>query len=419
MSDPLAPPAASTGPAGGWVARNLPALAYRDFRLLWAGVLFASGGLWVQNVTVGWLVYTLTGSSVLLGLLNGIGVIPWLFVSPVAGAMADRIDRRFLLLGASAVLVTAALIIGALTATGHVEVWHLYVFVLVSGCAWSVDQPVRQAMVGSSVPREVIANAVALNSAGFNLSRIVGPGVAGLMIAFLGAGGNFFVQAAAFAGVGLTVWAMASAPPRRGAAAQSVLSNMKAGFRWVWGNAPARMLMMLALTPFFLGFPFLSLMPIFAEDVLKIGPSGLGLLLAANGVGALSGAMLMAAVGPKRRRGPFLMAMLGCMGVSLVAFSLMDSLPVALLCLVVVGVCQMCYAATNMTRLQLLVPDEYRGRAMSIFMLNNAFFPLGSLTAGIVAGFIGAPSTVTLMGVSCVLLAAGAAYFSRTLRNLE
>ncbi|MCX6021968.1 MAG: MFS transporter [Chloroflexi bacterium] len=405
----------SAGVAGALVSL----IKYKDFRYLWLGTVFSSAGQWIQQVTLGWLVYDMTGSTVQLGLINGVRAIPFLLTGPLGGVIADRVDRRQLMMYTQVFLVVTTFLMGVLVALNMHQVWHLFVFTLLTGVAWSFNQPVRQALVANVVPRHDLANAVALNSAGFNMSRILGPSLGGLLILWFGAAGNFFVQSVGYVMVTLMVF-LTTIPPGAPAAArqQSVANNMAEGARWVWANPLMRMLMMMALVPVVFALPYAALMPVFAQDVLGIGPGGLGLLLSAVGIGAFTGAMGVASI-RVQRRGRLLIGAIIALGLSLIAFSFTRTLPMAIFTLALTGASQMAYMATNQTVLQMMIPDELRGRVMSIYMLNQGLLPLGAFLAGFSAHWIGAPTTVALMGMSCIALGTLAAVSLPAFRNLE
>lgn len=380
------------------------ALRYPNFRYLWFGTILSSAGQWVQQVTLGWLVYSMTGSSVMLGMVNGMRAFPFLIAGPFAGVVADRVDRRNLMLATQLFLVVVTVAMGIVIAMGALEVWHLFAFTLCTGIAWSFNQPVRQAVVANVVPREALTNAIGLNSAGFNLTRVIGPTVAGILIVWFGAAGNFFIQGLAYLGVcGMILATRLPASPVA-ARKSSMAANMMEGGRWVWRQRQVRTLMVLGLVPVLFALPYTSLMPVFAEDVLHVGPAGLGLLLSASGIGALAGALGVAMRRPGKR-GRFQLATLAGLGVGLVLFSQTRSMLLAVICLALTGACQQSYMATNQTLLQVLIPDELRGRVMSIWMLNQGLLPLGSLFAGIFAHAVGAPITVAVMGGLCLMLA--------------
>lgn len=367
-------------------------------------------GQWVEQVTLGWLVYSLTGSSVLLGLINGARSIPFLVTGPFAGAMIDRTNRKWVLMGTQAFLMVATLLLAIDLMAGTIEVWHIFVFTLGTGVAWSLNQPVRQTLVASVVPRADIANAVSLNAAAFNLTRVIGPTVGGLMIAVVGAGGNFIVQSLLYLAVVLTISRMRVPAPTGVRPTGSVLRNMKEGGLWVWRNPSMRGLMLLALIPSLVAMPYMSLMPIFAQDVLEVGPSGLGLMLTATGFGAFFGALAVAAGLRTKRREMVQFIALAVMGGSLIGFSQTRAMPVAVFFLVVSGVCQMIYMNTNQAVLQMLIPDELRGRVSSIYMLSLGLMPLGTFFGGLLTSVVGVQTTVAGMGCACIAVAGLAAW---------
>jgi predicted MFS family arabinose efflux permease len=280
---------------------------------------------------------------------------------------------------------------------------------LLTGVAWAFNMPVRQSVVPNLVPRSALMNALALNSAGFNVTRIVGPSLAGLLIAAIGIAGNFYLQAMAYVGVTMMVWQMNIPPMESTARDVSVRRNLAEGARYVWRHPTLRAQMTLALVPVVIALPYISLMPVFAKDVLGLGPGGFGLLMAAPGVGAVIGTLTIASAGDIKRKGLLLFGSLIALGISLVLFSQSRSFPLSMALLVFVGMFQMCYMTTNQTLLQITAPDELRGRVMGIYMLNQGLLPAGSLFAGVLADLWGAPLAVTVMG-SVVLLLAGIAF---------
>lgn len=379
-----------------------------------------SAGQWIQQVTLGWLLYDLTGSSMLLGALNGVRALPFLVCSPIAGVAADRADRRGLMLKTEYLLVATALVMGTLVASGLAQVWHLFAFVLVTGVAWSFNEPIRQSLVPSMVPKEELMNAVALNSAGFNLNKVIGPAVGGLLIAAFGPGGNFFVQALAYAGVVASIYAMRVPPTPVQARQTSMLANLKEGFSYVWSTPLVLALIVTDMVPRVFAVPYQALMPVFQKDVLGVGPEGLGLLMAAPGVGAVLATLLLASLAYRvRRKGLLMLGALTSLGVFLILFSRTDSFLLALLALVGVGGCQIMFMATTNTMVQMIVPDELRGRVMSLYMLDRGFMPAGSLLGGVTAHFIGAPSTVSAMGVIVIVLALCVAWRIPIIRRIE
>ena len=400
--------------------QTFSSLRHLDFRYLCSGTFMMSAGQWIQQVTLGWLVYDLTGNSMLLGALNGLRALPFLVTGPMAGVAADRMDRKKLLLRTQWILIVTALAMGVLVASGWLQVWHIFVFTLVTGVAWTFTEPVRQSMIPSIVPKKDLANAIALNSGGFNLMKVMGPALGGAMIALFGAGGNFFVQAIAYVGVLVMIYLMHVPPTPDEARRSSALANLKEGFSYVWSTPAVLALMILAYVPRIFAVPYQTLMPVFQKDVLKVGPEGLGMLMAAPGVGALLAVLILASVVNRlKRQGLFLVGSIVVLGLFLIVFSQIKSFPLALVSLVAAGLFQMFFLASTNTLLQLIVPDELRGRVMSLYMLDRGFMPAGALFAGVTAHFIGAPSTVAIMGTIVVVLALMVAWRVPALRTLE
>jgi MFS family permease len=397
-------------------------LRHRDYRFLWAGTLCMSAGQWIQQVTLGWLLYDLTGSAVLLGALNGLRALPFLFIGPLAGVAADRFDRMKMIISAQGVLVVTALVMGVLVATGTVQAWHLFVFTGSTSIVWAAGQTVRQTLVANVVPRQDLLNAVTLNSMGFNTTKVIGPAVGGLLIATFGAGGNFFVQAAAYAGV-MATFAFIHLPPsdRSHVRQASVAANLREGFDYVRTSPVVLGLMLTALIPNVFAMPvYQALLPIFQKDVLGLGPEALGLLLAAPGVGAVAATFFLAAVASTfARKGVLMLGGLMVLGVCLIVFAYATSLPLALLALTLVGFSQMTFLTTAQSLLQLLVPDALRGRVMSLYQLDHGIAPLGALLAGISTALIGAPYTVAIGGLLVLLLAITVATRVPTIRQLR
>lgn len=382
--------------------------------------MFMSAGQWIQQITLGWLLYDLTGSSVLLGALNGVRALPFLVSSPIAGVAADRMDRRKILINTQFVLLVTALGMGTLVASGLLQVWHLFLFTLITGAAWAFNEPVRQTLVPNLVPKEDLMNAVALYSAGFNLNKVIGPALGGLLIALFGAAGNFFVQGLAYAGVLVTLYVMHVPPTPVQARQSSVVANLKEGFAYVWSTPTVLALMVADLVPRIFAVPYQALMPVFQKDVLGVGPEGLGMLMAAPGVGAVLSTLLLASIAHSfRRKGLLVLGGLISLGVFLILFSRTTSFPLALVILVAVGGCQIMFMATVNAMVQMTVPDALRGRVMSLYMLDRGLMPAGSLMAGVTAHFIGAPATVSLMGLIVIVLAVLVAWRVPLIRRLK
>ena len=379
-----------------------------------------SAGQWVQQVTLGWLLYDLTGNSMLLGALNGLRALPFLVTGPLAGVAADRMDRRRLLLRTQWILIITALLMGALVGSPFLHVWHIFLFTLITGVAWTITEPVRMSMIPSVVPKENLANAVALNSGGFNLMKVIGPALGGALIAWFGPAENFYVQAIAYSGVLAMVYWMHIPPHHAESKRRSALVNLKEGFAYVWSTPAVLALMTLAYVPRIFAVPYQTLMPVFQKDVLQTGPEGLGLLMAAPGVGAVIAVLTLASLGSRiERQGLLLVGSIVVLGGLLVIFSQITWFPLALFMLVLVGIFQMFFLASTATMLQMIVPDELRGRVLSLYMLDRGFMPLGALFAGTTAHFIGAPLTVAIMGAIVIVLTVIVAWLIPAIRTLE
>jgi MFS transporter, DHA1 family, staphyloferrin A biosynthesis exporter len=420
LKDPVTiEPTADGKSTPSFFAQTFSSLRHANFRHLFVGTVFMSAGQWIQNVTLGWLVYDLTGSSVLLGMLNGLRALPFLIASPIAGVVADRTNRKNILIVCQYVLMLTAISMGILVAAGFVRVWQVFTFTLITAVAWSFVDPVRQSMVPTLVPKEDLMNAVALNSAAFNMTKVIGPSIGGLLIAVFGASGNFFVQSAAYVGVLLSLHWMTAPSNSTEARRTSALANLKEGMTYVWRNPAVFALMTSALIPRIIAMPYQTLMPVFQKDVLKVGPEGLGLLVAAPGLGAsLAGFALATLSSRLKRQGLVLIISLIALGAGMNIFARTTSFPLALAVLVAIGAFQIFYMATTNTMLQVIVPDHLRGRVMSIYMLDRGLMPIGSMTAGISAHWIGAPATVSYMGLAVIVLAVLLAWRAPVVREL-
>jgi predicted MFS family arabinose efflux permease len=264
-------------------------------------------------------------------------------------------------------------------------------------------------------------NALALNSMGFNSMKVVGPALGGLLIVIFGAAGNFFAQALVYSSLMVTLFLMRTPPTPSHARKSSAVANLKEGLAYVWRTPVVLGLMIVSLIPHMLSLPVTNaLMPVFQKDVLGVGPEGLGLLLAAPGIGAVASTLILAGAANRiRRKGIIMLSGLTLLGVSLIVFAQMRSLPLAMLALLCMGACQMVYMTTANTVVQVVVPDQLRGRVMSIWMLDQGLGPIGALLAGVSTEWLGAPPTVTWMGCAVILLALVVAWRIPRIRQIE
>lgn len=385
----------------------LRSLRHRNYRLFFGGQLISLTGTWMQNVAQSWLVYRLTGSEALLGLVGFAGLIPVFLLAPFGGAIADRADRRRVLIATQAASLLTALFLATLTLSGAVTVWHVVGAAVALGIVNAVDIPTRQAFVPSLVSGEDLPNAIALNSTIFNGARIVGPAVAGVVLAAVGEGWCFAANSASFLAVivGLVMIAVPRrAPDRR---SLSTMARIAEGFRFAWGHVPIRAILLLVGVVSLTGMPYTVLMPVFAEGILHGGPGSLGLLMAAAGCGALAGSLLLASRREVPGLGLWIAFAPAGFGASLILFSLSRALWLSAAALVGAGFTLIVQMASSNTLVQSMVPDELRGRVMSVYsMMFLGMAPFGSLLAGALAERVGAPATVAAGGAVCMAASA-------------
>lgn len=384
-------------------------LQYRDFRLLWGSTFFTAAGNWVQQITIGWLVYDLTGSALLTGVVSGLRALPFLFVGPLGGVLADRVDRKKLLIGTEIFLSALGLSFAILLTTDYLQVWHVLAFSFLSGLGWSISNPLRNVMVPSVVPRHALMNAVALNSAAFNLTRIAGPAIGGVLIAAFGPATNFFIQAVSYFFVSVFIWFIKTPLRAQSSSAEghhrSVGKDLGDGLKYVAHEPTTLALVLVGLIPSIFMMPFTqSLMPVFTKDVLRVESEGLGLILAAAGAGAFIGTMALASLSHLRRKGLLLIVSASMAAISLIVYSQVTWIVIAVPIIAIQGGFQMVYNTTNNTILQLITPDEYRGRVLSIYMLDHGLTPAGAFMGGAMTEAFGAPAAFMMGGVITLVL---------------
>ena len=402
----------------GLLASNtLRALRYRNFQLFFSGQLISLIGTWMQNVAEAWLVYRLTGSSVLLGAMGFANQIPVFLLSPFGGIVADRYKRQRVVIATQVASMVLASTLATLTLTGVVRVWHLFVLTSLLGIVNAFDIPARQAFLVDMVGRADLMNAIALNSSMFNASRVVGPAVAGILVASIGEGWCFFSNAVSYIAVivGLALMTVqAHRPVQQGG---STLGHMVEGFRFVFHNPPVHALLALLGILSLTGMPFAVLMPIFADQILHGGARGLGILMGASGVGALGGALLLASRTSVKGLGRVVAVSAASFGVCLVLFGASRSFWLSCAILLGIGFSMMLEMGCSNTLIQSMAPDELRGRVMAVYsMMFMGMAPIGALLAGVAAGHLGAPFTVGAGGVICVVGAGGFAIWLPRIR---
>ena len=360
---------------------------YPNYRKWFAGQSLSLMGTWMQSVAQGWVVYELTGSKLALGTITFAGSIPTLFLLLPAGALADRMSKRRLLVITQIAMMLLAFALALLTATKLLQVWQVAVVAFCLGIANSFDAPARQALVVDLVEdRHNLQNAIALNSTMFYLARVVGPAVGGLILAAVGAAWCFGLNGLSFLAVIIALLSLRLNDAARQPHSVRMMPQIAAGLRYVWGNKAVRAIMAMIGVSTLFGFSYSVLMPAFAVDVLQVGEAGLGMLNAAIGVGALIAALTVASLSHSRYKVWQLAAGSLLFPLALIGFALSRSFPVSLAFLVLVGFAFISQNATSNALVQSIVPDELRGRVMSVYSL--LFFgtmPFGSLLAGGIA----------------------------------
>jgi MFS family permease len=395
------------------------ALRNPNFRLFWSGNFLSNIGTWMQNVAQGWLVLTLTNSAFWLGVVGFAGSIPFLLFTLFGGVVADRVDKRRLLLVTQSVMMVLAFLLAALAYLKVITVWEVAAIAFLNGMAMAMNAPSYQAMVPRLVQREDLTNAIALNSAQFNMSRILGPTLGGYAMALFGVAGNFFLNGVSFLAV---LWALTRIryPEQLRTNHPSYFTSLRQGFAYLHGQRQMLVLVWMTAVASFLGVPFLTFIPYFARIELHTGEAGLGWLLAASGLGAVLGAVTVAAMGSIRHRG----AVVTFAGVAffsaIVAFSYSRIFALSQCLLLVEGYSAILMISSFNVAIQHLSNDEMRGRIMSIYATSFLGLPpLGALLAGELSRHIPTPHALAAMAATAAVIFAAIFSFSRNLRELD
>lgn len=385
------------------------ALRHKNYRLFFFGQCISLVGTWIQQIAISWLIYRLTNSAMLMGIITFAGSIPSLFVSPVAGVVIDRINKHKALILVQALFMVEALIFAALSITGVIEVWHVVALSVLMGITNSVDMPLRQSFVIQLVEdNNDLANAISLNSSSFNLARLIGPAVAGVLIAVVGEGICFLLNALSYIGV---IWALClmkiNYSPALKIGDSNIFEELKEGFSYTRGSKPIRNLILFIAISSIFGMSFMVILPIFAKEILKGGAQTLGFLMSASGVGALIGSFYLAARKTFKGLEKWVCAASALCGVGLLGLNFTDNILTSLALLFIVGLGMVVIISSCNTLIQTLVDDDKRGRVMSIHtMAFMGTVPFGSLLEGAIADRIGTPYTLFLNGVALIIAAA-------------
>jgi MFS family permease len=406
---------------GNGASRTSPfaSLANTQFRWLYisnTAFFFAMMG---QFVVRSYLAYDMTGSAFALGLVNFAVAVPMLLISPFGGVIADRVERRNLIIAGQLVLVANEGIVLALLVTGALAFWHLLVVTFIIGCVFPFIMPARQAIVVNIVGRHGLTNAIALQMGGMNASRVVAPAMAGFLIWLLNINWTYFVAIALYAVALGSMLRVNRMHATRDANRKSMLSDIAYGVRYVRNDPPVRSLLLLGIVPTLLAMPFQSLLAVFAEDVWDVGSLGLGLLNAAAGLGGVAGSFYVATFGETPRKRRLMMVSLVAFGATLFAFASSPFFLLGMLFVLIADVFVSIFQTINNTLIQILIPDEVRGRVMSLMMMTFGLTPLGTVPIAALAQAFGAPFAV---GAACVTMTAiGVLFFfvSRSLREID
>jgi MFS family permease len=381
--------------------RTFAALRHRNFRLYWFSQLISLTGTWMQAVAQGWLVLELTNQPFWLGVAGAAGTLPVLLFSLIGGVAADRLPKRSLLLATQSASAVLALALGLLVFAGQIRLWEVLAIALALGTANALDMPARQSFIIEMVDREDLLNAIALNSFTFNAARVLGPAVAGAIVAAAGTAACFLVNAASFVPVLVALAAMRGLAEAPRAAAGSVIQSLREGFAYAARERRFQGLIALVAAGSFFGFPCVTLLPAFARDVLHVDARGYGVLMAMTGVGATVSALALASRQRSGVGGPVVVGAGLGFGVAIVLFSQSRSFATAVPLLAIAGGGMVAQAAAANTLVQAMVPDALRGRVMSMFtMVMMGAMPLGNVLIGSLAGLIGMMAAVAVFGVA-------------------
>jgi MFS family permease len=373
-----------------------------DFRLFMAGNLISWVGDWMDLVALNWAVLALSGSALQLGLINACRLLPVFALSVPAGILADRLDRRRLLLVLQTGTMLLTFVVGALVLVRG----PFLLFALVVGARASLAAmalPIRSALLPALVSREALASAVASQTAVMSLSRILGPALGGVLLLLVPTETVFWINGASFLAVIWTLMVVktGSAPPPAGKRSRG---GVREALAYIRGDGAVRSLLLLAVVPMVFGFPYTSMMPLFARELLQCGPMGLGVLLAAAAAGALAGAAVLSVPGCAARAGRTMVLSTVLFGLGLLAFTASPTIPVAIGAVFVTGLFGQAYRTTSRITLQSKVPDELRGRILSIALMDRGFIPVGAVLLGAVADLAGPASAGALMGGGCLVV---------------
>ncbi|BAY14329.1 major facilitator transporter [Anabaenopsis circularis NIES-21] len=397
---------------------QIPAFRSKNYRLFFAGQGISLIGTWMTQLATVWLVYDLTNSPLMLGVVGFASQIPSFFLAPLGGVFVDRFSRYRTLIGTQIMAMIQSLALATLTLTGVIQIWHIIALSLLQGFINALDAPARQAFVPELVERkDDLANAIAINSTMINGARLIGPAVGGLLIARVGVAYCFLIDGLSYIAVLAGLLAMTVKPWKIPGNSGNPLQKVKEGFVYAFNFQPIRAILLLSALVSLMGLQNTILVPVFAETILKGGAETLGFLMAASGLGALAGGIYLATRQTILGIGKLIAIASAILGCGLIAFALSRFLPLSLFTMLFVGLGTILQIAASNTFLQTIVEEDKRGRLMSLYTMSFlGMIPIGNLIGGVIADIIGAPNTLIIDGIACII---GSIFFSRQLPALR
>lgn len=400
------------------LGRTLSSLRHRDFRLLFFGTSLSHVGDFIQLMAQSWLVWTMTSSPFLLGVVGFCQALPRLLLGAVGGAIVDRIERRRLLISTQILAMLQAFAFWALVYFEGIQFWHVMVLVLFLGTVNTINQTARHSLINSLVPRDNLMNAIALNSSMANLAKIAGPSLGGVLISVIGVAGCLFVNAVSFLAIIVTLLVMVFPAGKSKFETEAPFwEEVREGYRFLRGQRRLLAVILLTYSVALVGTPYSRFLPVFATDVLHAGPSTFGLLLAAPGIGAVIAGLGIASFSRLRRRLHFVAMSVYAFSLFLVLFSFCRSLPLSILFLILVGASNIAFRAVANSIVQMETPPELLGRMLSLFFMDKGMWSFGTLFIGSVAHVVGTPNAIAISGACCAVAASALLYQQRQARE--
>jgi MFS family permease len=416
-------PAEQTGPSEERTGFGIPpALRYPAYRAYWFGLLASVSGFQMFRVGQGWLIYEITGSPWSLGLVGAANAIPAIFFNLFGGVFADRLDKRRLIIATQLTTGSLIFLLATLTLLGWVETWHVLAIALLAGGVEAFDNPARQALYPHLIDRKVMMSAVAMNSVIWQGTRIIAPGIAGILIDLINTESAMYIAGSGFV-VLAVVMARLEIPPIPRGALGNPIQDIKEGLQFIRVNSIFSFLIGMTFFNSFFGMAYVMLMPIFAVDILEVGAKGQGILLGMTGAGALVNTLWMGARGSVPNRGWAIIGGAVLFGLAVAAFALtseyVGSLKLAMALMFIMGICNSVYMISIQSSLQIMVPDRMRGRVMGFYGMTWSIMPLGGMQASVLTSIFTAPIAIAVGGLAVALFALGSGAANSTVRNLS